>query len=215
MERVNVIFDLDGTLTDPGVGIIRCFQHALAALGRPVADAPALARFIGPPLREAFAELLASDDGVLLTRAVAHFRERFEAVGMFENEVYPGIPDALHEARQHGHRLWVATSKPQPYAQRILQHFGLASAFERIHGSEFSGRHSDKGELLRSVLTQEEFRPSETCMVGDRAYDVIGARKNGVLAIAVLWGYGTAAELTAAGPDRTVRAVSDLCEILS
>jgi phosphoglycolate phosphatase len=209
---MDVIFDLDGTLTDPGVGITRCIQHALAVLGRPAPGTNELRRFVGPPLRDAFGELLCSGDEWLITEAVAHYRERFEAFGMFENVVYPDIPDALRDLRRQGHRLWVATSKPEPYARRILEHFNLASCFERIYGSDLSGRNSDKGELLQSVLTQEGLNPSNACMVGDRAHDVLGARQNRVTSVAILWGYGTLEELESVIPDRIVRSTTELRE---
>jgi phosphoglycolate phosphatase len=209
---MNVIFDLDGTLTDPGVGITRCIQHALALLGRPAPRADALTRSVGPPLRDSFAELLCTGDETLITEAVAHYRERFEAVGMFENVVYPDIPAALRDLRLQGHRLWVATSKPEPYARRILEHFDLASCFEGIYGSDLSGRNADKGELLQSVLARERMDAVDACMVGDRSYDVLGARRNRMRSVAVLWGYGTREELESAEPDRLVGSTAELCE---
>ena len=208
---MEIIFDLDGTLTDPGIGITRCIQHALTVLGRRAPASEELERFVGPPLRGSFAALLGTDEAELITQAIAHYRERFEACGMFENAVYPGIPAALEQLRRGGHRLWVATSKPQPYASRILEHFGLARHFERIHGSELSGRNSDKGELLQMVLVQEHLDPADAYMVGDRAQDVVGARENGVGSVAVLWGYGSEEELAAAAPDRMVRSTAELC----
>jgi phosphoglycolate phosphatase len=207
---MDVIFDLDGTLTDPGVGITRCIQHALTVLRRPVPEANELKRFVGPPLRSSFGELLCSGDEGLISEAVRHFRGRFETVGMFENVVYPGIPDALGNLRRQGHRLWVATSKPEPYARRILEHFDLAPSFEGIYGSEPSGRNADKGELLRSVLAHERMDPADVCMVGDRAHDVLAARQNRVAAVAVLWGYGTLEELESVIPDRLVRSPTEL-----
>jgi phosphoglycolate phosphatase len=211
---VEILFDLDGTLTDPGTGIARCIQHALGRLGQPIPHAQQLLRFVGPPLRGAFAELLHTQDDELVSMAVAYYRERFESVGMFENSVYPDIPGALEELRGRGHRLWVATSKPELYARRILEHFGLARWFEEIHGSDLSGRNSEKGELIRSVLLQERLDPVCACMVGDRAQDVRGARDSGVMAVAVAWGYGGIDELEATAPDRIVRSPGELCDYL-
>ncbi|RPJ56644.1 MAG: HAD family hydrolase, partial [Acidobacteria bacterium] len=131
---MRLLFDLDGTLTDPGPGITRCIQHALSGLGRPAPSAAELAWCIGPPLRESFAVLLDDGDPVLVERAVALYRERFAAVGMFENEVYPGVADALASLRAAGHRLLVATSKPHVYAEAILRHFGLLPAFGAVYG---------------------------------------------------------------------------------
>src|SRR5262249_52699366 len=129
--EVNVIFDLDGTLTDPGVGITGCIQHALVAMGHRAPDAHELRHFIGPPLREAFATLLQTADEARLQAAIGHYRRRFEAVGMFENVVYPGIPEALRALQERGHQLWVATSKPERYARQIVEHFGLTKHFRR------------------------------------------------------------------------------------
>lgn len=215
MNGADVVFDLDGTLTDPVVGITRCIQHALSGLGESIPASSALARFVGPPLRGTFAELLDTQDEEILSRAIRLYRERYEAVGMFENAPYPDVPGALEELRSRSHRLWVATSKPEIYAKRILEHFGLARSFERIYGSELSGRNSEKSQLLRGLLRTEGLQPDSVCMVGDRALDVLAAHDNGVTSIAVLWGYGSMDELEAAAPHKIVHSAAELCEYLS
>jgi phosphoglycolate phosphatase len=196
---VNVLFDLDGTLTDPREGIVACLKHALRGLGRPIPPDADLLRYIGPPLRETFASLLSSASPEAIDEAVALYRERFSATGIFENVVYPGVPPALTELQALGMRLYVTTAKPQLFAERIVDHFGLARFFHRVYGSDLDGTRAIKNELIAHVLRTESLSPHSTVMVGDRAHDVRGAVANGVLPIGVLWGYGSREELTAAG----------------
>lgn len=208
---MNIFFDLDGTLTDPGPGITRCIQHALEGLGRPVPEPESLRRCVGPPLQNSFAELLGTRDDALVAEAIRLYRERFVTAGMFENSVYADVPEGLETLRRDGHRLWVVTSKPHVYARQIVEHFGLSAFFERIYGSELSGDNSDKGQLIRIALVQEELSPGQVRMVGDRRQDIEGARANGVEAIGVLWGYGSEDELIAAAADRVVASMAELC----
>jgi phosphoglycolate phosphatase len=207
---MNLLCDLDGTLTDPGLGITRCLQHALSALGEAVPPTQDLTWCVGPPLRDTFAKLLGKSDPEMLDRAIGLYRERFVSVGMFENAVYPGVAAGLRQLKSAGHQLWVVTSKPHVYARRILDHFGLSDAFVSVYGSELSGENSDKAELIRHVLSAERFgeRPK---MVGDRRHDIEAAHANGLLGIGVLWGYGSRAELEAAGADRLVESMEQLC----
>jgi phosphoglycolate phosphatase len=209
---MNILFDLDGTLTDPEIGITRCIQHALASLSRPVPSTESLRHYIGPPLQASFAELLETEEEAMVAEAIRLYRERFVTTGMFENSVYPEIPAALESLRQEGHRLWVATSKPHVYAREIVRHFGLAEFFESVYGSELSGVNAEKASLIREILAQEGLVPEDTWMVGDRAHDVVGARANGIEAVGVLWGYGHPRELEAAGADRIVASLAELCE---
>jgi len=211
---VNVFFDLDGTLTDPGVGITRCLQHALVSLGREVPPTSALRRFVGPPLHESFAELLGPGEGALVEQAVRLYRERFEETGMFENELYPGVPEGLQALNGDGCRLWVVTSKPTVCADLIVDHFGLRRWIQGVHGSELSGANADKRRLIREVLDARHLAGRETWMVGDRRHDIRGARQNGVPCIGVLWGYGSAEELDEAEPDHIVATMAELCEII-
>jgi phosphoglycolate phosphatase len=211
---LNILFDLDGTLTDSAVGITRCLQHALTRLGREVPAASALRRFVGPPLAETFAELLETRDAAVVDGAVRLYRERFQDTGMFENEVYPGIREGLESLSANGHRMWVVTSKPTVYANRIVDHFGLRRWIQDVHGSELSGIDAEKRRLIRRALDRSGLAVLETCVVGDRVHDVRGARANGVKCIAVLWGYGSAEELQRAAPDHLVSTMSELCAIV-
>jgi phosphoglycolate phosphatase len=207
---MDLLFDLDGTLTEPARGILLCFQHALQKLGRAAPDSDTLKRYIGPPLRGTFAELLATQDAALIEVAVGHFRERFSEAGMFENEVYPGVSDGLAALLEGGHRLWIATSKPEVYARQIVAHFGLMGYFQQIYGAELSGANGDKAVLIRYMLEREQIDPRRAWMIGDRAIDIHGGRANGTRTAGVLWGFGSADELSGAGPDLLVGSMSEL-----
>ena len=191
------LFDLDGTLTDPKVGITRSVQYALERLGRPVPEADALTWMIGPPLIAGFTELLGGTHDV--QEAVRLYRERYSDVGLFENEVYAGIPALLRQLQGRDLRLYVATSKLNVFARRILDHFDLSSSFVEIYGSEPDNRNADKSDLIRHILDRERFDPARAVMIGDRKHDAIGARANGIASIGVTWGYGSRQELKDAG----------------
>ena len=193
-----IFFDLDGTLTDPKIGITRSIQYALGKLEHPtIPTEDELTWCIGPPLRGSFAKLLGAENSADL--AVSYYRERFSDVGLYENGVYDGIGDVLTTLGQSGRRLFVATSKPHVFAERIIEHFGLRHHFERVFGSELDGTRVDKSHLLQYALQQTSVDPSRAIMIGDRSHDIVGARNNGIRAIGVLYGYGSEDELTAAG----------------
>lgn len=206
-----VIFDLDGTLTDPKPGITGCFQVALAGLGLTPPPADDLDWVIGPPLRQSFVKAVGEADA---DRAVSLYRERYGSVGLFENEVIPGIPDVLARLKADGRRLFVATSKVRAYAVRILGHFGLHVYFDAIYGSEYDGTRSDKRELLRYLFATERLDSADAVIVGDREHDVLGAAAVGMAAIGVRWGYGSDAELKAAGVAAIVDTPAELGRVL-
>ena len=208
-----VLFDLDGTLTDPEVGITLSIRHAMAELGRPLDAAVDLDWCIGPPLIDAFARLL-DGDRTLAEAGVAAYRARYGTVGLYENEVYPGIAELLDALAGAGVRLVLATSKPRVFAARILAHFGLDRAFAAVHGSELDGTRVHKTDLLPWILATEAIDPAGAVMVGDREHDVIGARAAGLATVGVAWGYGRDGELAAAGAARVVERVADLAALL-
>jgi len=215
--RYNVLlWDLDGTLTDPKVGITLSVQYALKRLNYPLCEADELDWIIGPPLKESFKTLLQTTDDALLNQAITIYRERYQDVGLFENIAYPGIQELLAQLQEKGCKHLLATSKPKVFAERILQHFELDSYFSVIMGSELNGQFVEKDVLIAEVLKQvpAESR-SKTVMIGDRRYDVQGARANGIDVISVGYGYGTIEELTAAAPDFIVSSVKDLEKLLS
>lgn len=210
-----ILFDLDGTLTDPAEGITRSIQYALEHLGYPAPPAPDLYSWIGPSLRESFAHYLHTDDRQKVEQAMMFYRERFARVGLFENVVYPGIPALLADLQRAGCRLLLATSKPQIYARRILEHFELATCFAVIGGATLDGRLHTKADVIATLLPQ--LRADERAamvMVGDREQDIVGARIHGIPAIAVSYGYGSMAELVACAPDCVVGSVTELRTVL-
>jgi phosphoglycolate phosphatase len=193
-----IYFDLDGTLTDPKPGITRSIQYALQRLDHPTMPTEdELTWCIGPPLRASFVRLLGAETSADL--AVSYYRERFSDIGLYENGVYDGIGEVLTSLCASGHRLFVATSKPHVFAERIIDHFGLRDHFERVFGSELDGTRVDKSHLLEYALKQAAVDPSKTLMIGDRSHDMVGAVNNGMKGIGVLYGYGSRDELLEAG----------------
>jgi phosphoglycolate phosphatase len=193
-----IYFDLDGTLTDPKPGITRSIQYALQRLDHPTMPTEdELTWCIGPPLRASFVRLLGAETSADL--AVSYYRERFSDIGLYENGVYDGIGDVLTSLCASGHRLFVATSKPHVFAERIIDHFGLRDHFERVFGSELDGTRVDKSHLLEYALKQASIDPAKTLMIGDRSHDMVGAVNNGMKGIGVLYGYGSRDELLEAG----------------
>ena len=211
---VNVLFDLDGTLTDPREGIVACLKYGLPGLDHNCPSDLDLARFIGPPLHESFAVLLHSTDPKQINAAVELYRQRFSSKGMLENTVYSGIHSALTTLRGRGALLFVTTSKPRVFAERIVEHFRLKEYFCAIYGSELDGTRSDKGDLVAHVRKAESLSPHATVMLGDRAHDIVGAKVHGVFPFGVLWGYGSYDELIAAGATTLCEQPEMLDEIL-
>ncbi len=195
----HIFFDLDGTLTDAKEGIIACFRFALSGLGIDIDPETKLETFIGPPMRDVFRELCETESQI--EKAVVLYRERFSTLGMFENKVYDGIPECLDRLVEKSDSIHVVTSKPTVYSERIIEHFHLKQYFEVVYGSDLDGARSDKTELLGYVLKKEEIHPEDSVMIGDRKFDIVGAKNHGIRSIGVLWGYGTASELKRAGAD--------------
>ena len=195
---LNLLVDLDGTLTDPREGITRSIAHALQSLGHEPPPEEELLFAIGPPLRGSFAHLLRTDDHATIEQAMKYYRDRFGTVGLLENQVYPGIPEMLQALRESGARLFLATAKPHVYATQILDHFKLSAYFEFVYGSELDGTRQHKAALLKHLLEIEQIDPACTTMIGDRIHDFDAARANGCDSLGVGWGYGSATELAAA-----------------
>lgn len=197
----NILFDLDGTLTDPKEGITRSIQHALKKLDQPVPDADNLLWCIGPPLLQSFESLIDPNEPHLAHKALILYRERFNRVGKFENNVYPDIIELLEQLKLEGYTLFVATSKPAVFARQIVAHFNLSPFFDKVFGSRLSGELGEKNELIQHILDQKQLRTDQTVMVGDRKYDIIGAKACQVATIGVTYGYGSVDEIHTAGAD--------------
>jgi phosphoglycolate phosphatase len=206
----HLFLDLDGTLTDPAPGIGACFLHSARALGHTTLTEANVRRYIGPPIREAFGEILGTRDVERIEEALRIYRERFSTIGLFENAVYPGVPEALARLCAAGHSLSIVTSKAAVYAERIVDHFELRRFVPRVYGAELSGERSTKAELVAHALAGERLVAAQACMVGDREHDVLGAKAHGLATIAVTWGYGSRTELEAAGADHLVDTLEQL-----
>ena len=212
--RSVILFDLDGTLTDPRIGITNSVAYALKRFGIPVENPhETLAPFIGPPLTESFQTHygLTPEQARL---AVGYYREYFVPAGMFENDVYPGIPEALERLQQAGRTLCVATSKPEVYARRILEHFSLNTYFEAVCGATLDESRVRKADVIAYALNTLNTNADQAVMVGDRLHDAEGAHACGVPVIGVTYGYGSREELTTAGADALADRVPDVVHIL-
>ena len=211
MHYTTVLFDLDGTLTDPKEGITKAIAYALSCRGVEVSDLSTLEKFIGPPLHEAFPEFYGFDADTTMT-AIKEFRVYFESRGWCENVPYEGLNAFLQSLRDAGLRLAIATSKPEHFAKRIAEHFGFAKYFELICGAPIGDEAAaKKSAVIRSALARlGESDLTRVVMVGDRKHDVSGAHEVGLPAVGVLWGYGSREELTAAGADELAADFEEL-----
>lgn len=207
-----IFFDLDGTLTDSGPGIMNCAQPALAHFGISVADRNQLRVFVGPPLRQSFAQFgVAPED---IDEAIRIFRARYVPIGKFENAPYPGIEDLLARLKAAGYSLFVATSKPEVTAIEVLEHFHLAQYFDRICGASLDEGRETKEDVITYLLAQIG-DPGQTVMVGDTDYDVIGAKAHGIPTIGVTWGYGEVEAMKTAGAVALANTPEELHHLLS
>jgi len=197
----HIIFDLDGTLTDPQEGFVNSIGFALRLLGKQAPPADELCRFIGPPIHGTFQSLLGTDDPAVVEEAVSLYRQRLGAEGIRENVAYPGVAEMLAGLKAAGKTLFVATAKPLEFAVPILEHCGLRGFFQSVYGSELGRTNTPKGELIRAILGDWHAASNSAAMVGDRSHDILGAKENGVFAVGVTYGYGSAAELREAGAD--------------
>lgn len=212
-----LLFDLDGTLTDPKIGITTCAQYALRHFGIEEPDLDKLEPFIGPPLLDSFQELYGFDE-VQAKEAIKVYRERFSTVGLFENEIYSGIDEMLMHLKDAGKRLAVASSKATVYIVRILEHFGIEKYFDVVVGSELNGTRTKKEEVIEEALRQlcrdEKTDYDRAVMIGDRKFDIEGAKKFGLASVGVSFGYALPGELEDAGADYIVDTVSELEALL-
>ncbi|SMC72320.1 phosphoglycolate phosphatase [Papillibacter cinnamivorans DSM 12816] len=209
-----VLFDLDGTLTDPGIGITNSVIYALKKYNIEVNDRSELYKFIGPPLRDSF-EKYYGFSKEKAKMAVEYYREYYKDKGLFENSVYAGVDDLLKELKDNGKTMIVATSKPEVFAKQILKHFDLAKYFAFIAGSHLDGTRVNKDEVIKYALERcNIIDVTKAIMIGDRAHDIWGAKKIGISSIGVLFGYGNRLELENAGADIIVDAVADVGRVL-
>lgn len=209
----NILIDLDGTLTDPKVGITTSARYGLNKVGYSLPAETNIDWIIGPPLKASLAKILnvAVDDD-RAEQALLGYRERFAVTGLFENTVFPDVQTTLAVLQHQGFQLFLATAKPIIYARQIMQHFELDQFFTELYGSELNGDRTNKSDLIAYILEQQQLKSTECLMVGDREHDILGARRHGIETIAVEYGYGSPEELDEAQPKVRIQQFSQLLE---
>ena len=211
-----ILFDLDGTLTESGEGITKSVQYALEKLGQTEPDLKKLEVFVGPPLLQQFMKYAGLDEETAV-KAVEYYRERYTDIGIFENEVYPGVEDMLDKLRGKGYILAVASSKPERFVKKVLDHFDLTKYFHEIAGSEMNGGRTSKADVIEEALDRLHMADhrDQVVMVGDKEHDVFGARKTGLKCLAVSYGYGSEEELKNANPLKIVDSAQEVLDFFS
>lgn len=211
-----ILFDLDGTLTESGEGITKSVQYALEKLGQPEPDLKKLEVFVGPPLLQQFMKYAGLDEKTAV-KAVEYYRERYTDIGIFENEVYLGVEDMLDKLRGKGYILAVASSKPERFVKKVLDHFDLTKYFHEIVGSEMNGGRTSKADVIEEALDRLHMADhrDQVVMVGDKEHDVLGARKAGLKCLAVSYGYGSEEELKNANPLKIVDSAQEVLDFFS
>lgn len=212
MTPKTILFDLDGTLTDSGEGIINCAALALRHFNLPVPDVETMRAFVGPPLHQSFIRFGVPEDQA--EEAIRIYRSRYIPIGKFENTPYPGIAELLQKLRAQGHKLYVATSKPEQMSIEILEHFDLAKYFTLICGASLDQSRNSKDAVIAYLLEQAE-TDGEIIMVGDTAFDVLGAKAHGIPTIGVSWGYGKVEDMEQAGAVAIVHTMQELFDTLN
>lgn len=208
------LFDLDGTLSDPKIGITKSVQYALEKLGIIETNLDKLESFIGPPLQVSFAEYYRLNEETAL-KAIDFYRERFKQKGMFENVLYPDIPPLLKSLKEQQYTLIVATSKPTVFSEQILHYFNIDQYFDLVVGSNLDGTRTSKAEIIQYILDKyKDYRLDNFIMIGDRKHDIIGAKKVGIDSIGVTYGYGSFEELSKSNPTFIVDSVDGIRNIV-
>lgn len=208
-----ILFDLDGTLTDPAEGITNSVAYALEKYGIKVEDRKSLYTFIGPPLNDSFMKYYGFSAEKAMD-AIMVYREYFREKGIFENEVYDGIPELLARIKETGRKIVLATSKPEEFAVRILEHFDLMKYFDVVAGASMDEKRNKKGDVIKYAMEKGGFTAEEAVMIGDREHDIYGAKENGLMSIGVLFGFGSEDELKQAGADYIAASVEEIFELL-
>lgn len=208
------LFDLDGTLTDPALGITNSVMYALEKSGYPVPERRELYKFIGPPLVYSFKTYSGMSDEEA-EKALWYYRERFTAGGLFENEIYDGIPEMLKKLKESGGRIILATGKPEEFAAKILEHFGILEYFDLVAGNTLEEKRPEKRQVLEHIFSNfPEISPKNAVMVGDRSYDIEAAAEFSIPGVGVLFGFGSREELTTAGANMLAKDVAELSRYL-
>lgn len=209
-----ILFDLDGTITNPKEGITKSIQYALKHMGIEENDLELLTKYIGPPLRDCFS----GDYGLneeQTDQAIGYYREYFAETGIFQNVPYEGVNEMLSRLGKAGKKLIIATSKPEFFAKKIIDHFGFSSYFADVSGSSFDASREKKGDVIRYALSKNQITElDQVVMIGDRYHDIIGAKENEIASIGVLYGFGSKEEFLEHGADRVIETVEELTKML-
>ena len=213
MKYSNVLFDLDGTLTDPYLGITNSVKYSLNKFDIIEEDDSKLKLFIGPPLEKSFMEYYGFNKNDS-RKAVEYYREYFSEKGIYENKLYDGIKIVLEELNKRNKNCVIATSKPETFANKIIRYFGIQNYFKEIVGSNLDGTLSEKEDIIKYIIEKYKLQRNETVMVGDRKYDIIGANKNGIDSIGVLYGYGTEEEPEKENPRYICNNVMEILKMI-
>ena len=208
-----VLFDFDGTLVDSSEGIFKSLIYAFEKDGKPAPDAATLRKFIGPPIYDSFKTLFGYADEKI-DFMIEKYRERYRAIGWREARVYDGIPELLRALQANGIKMATASSKPTPFIRQIVEDQGLLSYFDYLGGTQFDNISSDKTEILKNAMQELGVTPEETVMVGDRLFDIRGAKGAGIPCIAVLYGFGSRAEFEAYGAEYIVETPQDVLDLI-
>lgn len=210
-----IFFDLDGTLTDSGLGITRSIAYALEKLGQEIPDQGILEKFIGPPLADSF-QIYTGLTAKEAQKGIDFYREYYSVTGIYENYLYTGILELLTTLKERGFEIYLTTSKPEFYAKKILTHFEIDKFFSGVFGASMDEKLSEKTEIIKNALNTitPKVNPEKTLMVGDRSYDILGAKDHGLHSCGVLYGFGTQEELKAAGAEFLIHKPLDLLTIL-
>lgn len=208
-----ILFDLDGTLTDPGPGITNSVAYALEKYGIEVEDKKTLYSFIGPPLKDSFMKYYGFDEEKAM-QAISFYREYFRDTGLYENKVYEGVRELLEKIKASGRKIVLATSKPEEFAVRILEHFDLIKYFHVVAGASMDETRNKKGDVIKYAMEKGGFSAQGAVMIGDREHDIFGAKENGITSIGVLYGYGSEEELKKAGADYIAETVDEIFDLL-
>jgi phosphoglycolate phosphatase len=214
MDYTTILFDLDGTLTDPKMGITKSVQYALRKFNIVEEDLDKLEPFIGPPLANSFMEIYSFTE-LKAKKAVEYYREYFKDIGLYENELYAGMNELLEMLISQKRVLMVATSKPTIFAEEILKYFNIDKYFEFICGSNLDGTMSDKTEIIRYILNEKNLKKQSTIMIGDRKHDIIGAHNNGIASVGIGYGYGSEEELININPTHYIKTLQELVRAFS
>ncbi len=208
-----ILFDLDGTLTDPGEGITNSVAYALKKYGIEVSDKRSLYKFIGPPLKDSFMKYYGFSEEKAM-EAIWCYREYFSHKGLFENKVYAGAEELLIKIKESGRKIVLATSKPEEFSVKILEHFNLIKYFDVVAGASMDEKRNKKGDVIRYAMEKGGFSAEKAIMIGDREHDVFGAKENAMDSIGVLYGYGSEEELISAGAEYIAETVEDIYSLL-